>query len=106
MAVYRSLNPARLDDVVATVSLASPDEFVAACRAARAAQPGWARVPAPVRGQVVGNLGRLVRDNFEALAQLVTREVGKPIAEARGEKTVRSIPRSTGVFLSKLFRSF
>ena len=42
-------------------------------------------MPAPVRGQVIANLGALVRANKEALAQIVTREIGKPIAEARGE---------------------
>ncbi|GIF78032.1 aldehyde dehydrogenase family protein [Asanoa siamensis] len=85
MTTYRSVNPARLDDVVAEVPLTDAAGFIAACRTARAAQRGWAAVPAPVRGQVIGNLGRLVRANFEALAQLVTREIGKPIVEARGE---------------------
>src|SRR5262245_36450371 len=83
--VLTSINPARLDDIVAEVNLAGPDTFAAACRSARDAQRGWAAVPAPVRGQVIANLGRLVRANFETLAQLVTREVGKPIVEARGE---------------------
>ncbi|MFN3928487.1 MAG: aldehyde dehydrogenase family protein, partial [Thermoflexus sp.] len=55
-----------------------------AFRAAKAAQPGWAATPPPVRGQVIARIGRLVEANFEELAQLVTREVGKPIAEARG----------------------
>jgi acyl-CoA reductase-like NAD-dependent aldehyde dehydrogenase len=82
---YDSVNPANLSDVVARVELATPDGFVAACRTARAAQPGWASVPPPVRGQVVGAIGRIVAANKEALARLVTREVGKPIAEARGE---------------------
>jgi aldehyde dehydrogenase (NAD+) len=81
----QSVNPARLDDVVAQVALADAETFVAACRSARPAQRSWALVPAPVRGQVIANIGRLVAANFEALAQLVTREIGKPIAEARGE---------------------
>jgi aldehyde dehydrogenase (NAD+) len=38
-----------------------------------------------VRGQTIGNIGRLVRDNKTALAELVTREVGKPMAESLGE---------------------
>src|ERR1700704_6384185 len=77
--------PAAPADVVARVRLASADGFVAACRAARAAQPGWAAVPAPVRGQVIGAIGRIVMENKETLARLVTREAGKPLAEARGE---------------------
>ncbi|MBX6390090.1 MAG: aldehyde dehydrogenase family protein [Frankia sp.] len=83
--VVASTNPARLSDVVAEVRLASQETLLAAARTARAAQPGWADVPAPVRGTVIGNFGRLVEDNAEALARLVTREVGKPLAEARGE---------------------
>src|SRR5918996_181105 len=82
---YRSVDPAHTGAVVAEVLLAEPATFVAACRAARAAQPGWAATPAPVRGRVVKHLGRLVEENFEALARLVTREIGKPLAEARGE---------------------
>ena len=79
---FFSTNPAHLSDVVAEVSLASPQQLVEAFRAARQAQPAWGATPAPVRGQVIAKIGRLVEANFEALAQLVTREVGKPIAEA------------------------
>jgi alpha-ketoglutaric semialdehyde dehydrogenase len=82
---YRSVDPAHTGEVVAEVLLAEPGTFVAACRAAREAQPGWAATPAPVRGRVVKHLGRLVEENAEALARLVTREIGKPLAEARGE---------------------
>ncbi|GAA5174079.1 aldehyde dehydrogenase family protein [Pseudonocardia eucalypti] len=82
---YRSVNPSRLDDTVATVRLGDAETFRRAARSARAAQVGWADVPAPVRGRVVASIGRLVEANKEALSQLVTREIGKPIAEARGE---------------------
>ena len=80
-----SIDPADLSDTVAEVELAGPEALVAAARAGRAAQRAWAGVPAPVRGRVIAAIGRLVEANAEALAQLVTREVGKPIAEARGE---------------------
>ena len=82
---YRSTNPAKLDQVVTEIKFSDPDEIVAVARAAKTAQRAWADVPAPVRGQVIANIGALVEANFEALAQLVTREVGKPITEARGE---------------------
>ena len=80
-----SVNPANLSDVVATVELTTAKGFAAACAAARSAQPAWAAVPAPVRGQVIAAIGRIVAANADALARLVTREVGKPLAEARGE---------------------
>ena len=94
-----STNPARLSDVVAEVTLASPAQVVEAFRAARVAQPAWAATPAPVRGQVIAKIGRLVEANFEALAELVTREVGKPIAEARGE--VQEIVDTCDFFLGE-----
>src|SRR5205823_7132932 len=59
--------------------------LVAGCRAAREAQAGWSRVPAPVRGRAVQQIGRLVEDNKGALAALVTREIGKPYKESLGE---------------------
>ena len=85
MSPYVTRNPANLDDVVATLELAEASDFVAAAARARTAQRDWARVPAPVRGRVIAQVGRLVEDNKPALAALVTREVGKPYAEALGE---------------------
>jgi alpha-ketoglutaric semialdehyde dehydrogenase len=80
-----SRNPAELDDVVAEVELADAGGFVDACRAARRAQAEWAATPAPIRGRAIQLVGRLVEDNKEALARLVTREIGKPYAESLGE---------------------
>src|SRR3954451_216987 len=81
-----STNPAQLDDHVAEILLGDAGTFVDAARAARAAQAQWRQVPAPARGRVIANVGRLVEDNKEALARLVTREIGKPYAEALGEE--------------------
>src|SRR5438445_405390 len=92
-------NPARLGELVATVSLGRPETFVAAAHAASRAQPGWARVPAPMRGRVIASVGRLVEANADELARLVTREVGKPIEEARGE--VQEIIDTCDFFLSE-----
>jgi aldehyde dehydrogenase (NAD+) len=80
-----STNPANTSETVAEVLLGDAGTFVEACRAARAAQREWAAVPAPARGRVIANVGRLVEANKEALSRLVTREVGKPYAESLGE---------------------
>jgi aldehyde dehydrogenase (NAD+) len=80
-----SVNPADRSELVAEILLTDADGFVDAARAARAAQRGWAAVPAPVRGRVIAQVGRLVEANKEALARIVTREIGKPYAEALGE---------------------
>ena len=97
--VTHSRNPADLDDVVAEVSLAGPDTFVDAARAARGAQADWAAIPAPVRGQVIARLGRLVEANKETLARLITREIGKPLAESLGE--VQEIVDTCDFFLGE-----
>jgi alpha-ketoglutaric semialdehyde dehydrogenase len=96
---YQSRNPAHLDEIVAEVTLADEKTFVAAGTAARAAQPAWADVPAPVRGRVIANLGRLVEAEFDNLAALVTREVGKTTTEARGE--VQEIVDTCDFFLGE-----
>lgn len=80
-----STNPAHLDDIVAEVALADSTTFLQACRVAKEAQPAWANMPAPIRGRVIAEIGRLVEANAEALARLVTREVGKPFKESLGE---------------------
>ncbi|MDP8978783.1 MAG: aldehyde dehydrogenase family protein [Actinomycetota bacterium] len=80
-----SRNPAHADEVVARVGLGDAGTLTDACRAARGAQKEWAAVPAPVRGRAIRQVGRLVTENKEALARLVTREIGKPYAESLGE---------------------
>jgi alpha-ketoglutaric semialdehyde dehydrogenase len=82
---FDSANPARTDERVAEVLLGDAGTFVAACRAAREAQRKWAAVPAPLRSRVIQKIGRIVENNKEALARLVTREIGKPYTEALGE---------------------
>ncbi|MDT7665076.1 MAG: alpha-ketoglutaric semialdehyde dehydrogenase [Pseudonocardiales bacterium] len=84
-AEYTSRNPSRCDEVVADVRLAAAEDFRRAAESAKRAQVAWSEVPAPVRGRVIANLGRLVEANKESLAALVTREIGKPSAEALGE---------------------
>ena len=78
-------NPADRDVVTGVTRTASPATFAAAAASAHAAQRAWAAVPAPVRGVAIHKLGRLLEDNKEALSRLVTAEIGKPIAESRGE---------------------
>jgi acyl-CoA reductase-like NAD-dependent aldehyde dehydrogenase len=95
----RVMNPARLDEPVAEANLGDAGTFEEACRTAREAQPGWAAVPAPVRGRAIQQLGRLVESNLEALAQLITSEIGKPIAESRGE--VQEVVDTCNFFLSE-----
>ncbi len=94
-----STDPAHTGEVVAEVLLGDAATFADACRAARAAQREWARVPAPARGRVIAQVGRLVEANKEALSRLVTREIGKPYAESLGE--VQEIVDTCDFFLGE-----
>jgi acyl-CoA reductase-like NAD-dependent aldehyde dehydrogenase len=95
----RSRNPADLEDLVFEASAADADAFVAACRSAREAQKAWAATPAPRRGRAIQQIGRIVEANKEALARLVTREIGKPYPEALGE--VQEIVDTCDFFLGE-----
>ncbi|MEX1263404.1 MAG: aldehyde dehydrogenase family protein [Actinomycetota bacterium] len=92
-------NPARLDDTLAEAALGDATTMIDACRLAREAQRTWGATPAPTRGRVVQQFGRLVEDNAEALSQLITREIGKPIRESRGE--VQEVVDTCNFFLSE-----
>src|SRR3954464_3645011 len=94
-----STNPARTGEVVADIALGDASTFVDAARAAREAQRAWARVPAPARGRVIAQVGRLIEANKEALPRLVTREVGKPYPESLGE--VQEIVDTCDFFLGE-----
>ncbi len=85
MTTFESRNPAHFDQVVTRVPLATATQFADACRSAKDAQLQWAAVPAPARGRVIAQVGRLMEANKDALSRLVTQEVGKVFAEALGE---------------------
>jgi alpha-ketoglutaric semialdehyde dehydrogenase len=94
-----STNPARLDEVVGEVSFGDASTFVRAAESAKKAQEEWAAIPAPIRGRAIAHIGRLIEDNAEALARLVTAEIGKPYGEALGE--VREIIDTCDFFLGE-----
>ena len=78
-------NPANTDDVLGTIKQATRDEARSAVEAASNAFREWRTTPAPTRGRIVARAARLMEENKEELAQLLTREEGKTIAESRGE---------------------
>ena len=94
-----STNPARLDEGVGEVSFGDATTFVRAAESAKKAQEEWAAIPAPIRGRAIAHIGRLIEDNAEALARLVTAEIGKPYGEALGE--VREIIDTCDFFLGE-----
>jgi acyl-CoA reductase-like NAD-dependent aldehyde dehydrogenase len=77
------LDPAT-GEVVGRIPAGSPDAADAAVRAARAAQPLWARTAPAERGAALKAAARRVREHDGELAELLSREGGKPPADALG----------------------
>ncbi len=77
-------NPADADEVVAAVPEASPEQVDAACAAAAQAFPAWQATPPPDRARVLFRYRQLIEERFEELAELIVRENGKLLSEARG----------------------
>ncbi len=69
------------------VADAGPDDARAALDAAVAAQPGFAAVPPRERGEILRRAYELMTARIDDLALLMTLEMGKPIAESKGEIT-------------------
>lgn len=67
---------------------ATVDEVDSACKAARAAFDGWARRSFDERMAVCNRFRDLLKDRGDALARLISIEVGKPLWEARTEVTI------------------
>src|SRR5688572_2463384 len=80
-----NVNPANTDDVLGTVRQATREEARQAVESAARAFDGWKATPAPARGRIVARAARLFEQHSEELAQILTREEGKTIAESRGE---------------------
>ncbi len=78
------LNPAN-GEVLGQVPNCGAAETQRAIAAAEAALPGWRALTAKQRGQLMQKWFALIVANTEDLAQLITAEGGKPLAEARGE---------------------
>ncbi|PMB06361.1 aldehyde dehydrogenase [Fischerella thermalis CCMEE 5273] len=84
-ATLESRNPANKREVIATFPRSTGTDVEAAVVAARQAYQIWRLVPAPARAEYVFKVGELLSKYKEELAQLICREMGKPIAEARGD---------------------
>jgi aldehyde dehydrogenase (NAD+) len=84
-ATFESRNPADRRDIVARFQQGTKADVAMAIRSAEAALPAWRAMPAPKRGELLYRLGALMAENKERLARAMTREMGKVLAEARGD---------------------
>lgn len=78
------LNPAT-EEVIASVPDATQADLDAAVAAARKAFPGWAATPIAERKVKLNALGDAIFANLDDFARLLTKEQGKPVAEAQAE---------------------
>ncbi|MEJ7648972.1 MAG: aldehyde dehydrogenase family protein, partial [Nakamurella sp.] len=79
-------NPAT-GEVLAGVADATPEQGMLALDAAVAAQKSWAATDPRDRGEILRKAFELLHARADDFALLMTLEMGKPLAEARGEVT-------------------
>jgi acyl-CoA reductase-like NAD-dependent aldehyde dehydrogenase len=82
LATFETVDPAT-GELLATLPIASVGEVDEAVRAARAAQPAWAALDPTARTRVLLRLAALIEEHADELAELESRDVGKPLTEAR-----------------------
>jgi len=82
---FENRNPANWNDVVGVFPKSGKEDVDDAVRAARAAFEKWRLVPAPARGDLLRKIGDLLVKHKEEIAREMTREMGKVLAETRGD---------------------
>jgi acyl-CoA reductase-like NAD-dependent aldehyde dehydrogenase len=84
MRTLDSFDPAT-GDLVGRVPITAPEVVQLAVDRARAAQPGWAELGLEGRAEVLKRAADLFLDRIDRHAELITREMGKPLRESRVE---------------------
>src|SRR6202163_1976281 len=82
---YENRNPASTDELVGMFVSSSSEDVNAAVDAAKAAYPKWRLTPAPKRAEVLFRAAELLVQRKEELSKDMTREMGKVMAETRGD---------------------
>jgi acyl-CoA reductase-like NAD-dependent aldehyde dehydrogenase len=78
-------NPADADDLVGRFADSGPEDLEEAVAAAREAFARWRAVPAPKRGEILFRAAEILVRRKEEFARDMTREMGKVLAETRGD---------------------
>ncbi len=82
---FKNVNPANSADIIGTFPDSGREDIDQAVKAAQRAYEKWRLMPAPKRGEIIHNAGLLMTKHKERLAKLMTREMGKVLAETRGD---------------------
>ncbi len=82
---FDNRNPANHSDLIGRFPSSGIADVQRAVESARRGFELWKRTPAPARGDVLRRVGDLMAARKEEIADLMTREMGKPLAETRGD---------------------
>lgn len=78
-------NPARWDEVIGRFPSSDARDVERAVESAKRGFQAWRKVPAPQRGDVLRRVGDIMTRRKEEIARAMTREMGKVLAETRGD---------------------
>ncbi len=82
---FDNVNPADTTDIIGRFPLSGAQDVDRAVQSAQRGFDVWRATPAPLRGDVMRRAGDLLAARKEEIANLMTREMGKPLAETRGD---------------------
>jgi acyl-CoA reductase-like NAD-dependent aldehyde dehydrogenase len=82
---FENRNPADTRDLIGRFPLSNSSDVDRAVASAQRGFERWRRTPAPARGDVLRRVGDLLVQRKEEVADLMTREMGKPLTETRGD---------------------
>src|SRR5688572_26128622 len=83
--LFENRNPANRDDLIGSFPKSTERDVAAAVDAAKRAYARWRLVPAPRRAEILFKAAQLFAERKDALARDMSREMGKVIAETRGD---------------------
>ncbi|XAS64304.1 NAD-dependent succinate-semialdehyde dehydrogenase [Micrococcaceae bacterium Sec5.8] len=84
MTAYKTVNPAT-GETLKEFPLATAGEVEQALAASKAAFADWQAAPVKARAKVIARVAELYRERQDELARLIATEMGKPLAQSRGE---------------------
>jgi aldehyde dehydrogenase (NAD+) len=83
--ILENRNPANIDELIGEFPLSGPEDVDAAVSAAKDAYKSWRLIPAPKRSEILFRVAELLVKRKEDFARDMTREMGKVLAETRGD---------------------
>lgn len=82
---FQNINPADKNDLIGEFPKSNSEDIQKAVFAAKQAFKSWKRMPAPKRGDMLRIAGDIFNRRKEELAKVMTREMGKPVFETKGD---------------------